>query len=169
MRTDVTDRAEFPKVSEYANTFAVIALQDYYSGNSSWDDVVYNGIQAHYAASGLYDSSPQNSESIYWALVFFYAYRTYKRPLLLDLAKMAYNQTYTLGFIDIQAASNGTGAGRSVPFLPPPNCTNCEVPNTFYTPFILREWPDTLAGGVFWVRFSFKTRPLVRLLRLISL
>ena len=88
-------------------------------------------MQAYYKQFGLYaiGSSRLNSDAIYWALVFFYAYRTYKDPLLLDLAKTAYNQTYSTAFIDIDAASSGIGAGRNVSFLPPPNCTlNCEFP-----------------------------------------
>ena len=103
----------------------MIALQDYYSGNSSWHDVVYSGMQTYYKQFDLYaiGSSRLNSDAIYWALVFFYAYRTYRQPDLLDIAEYAWNILYTGAFITPADAASGSSPARNVSFSLPPNCT----------------------------------------------
>ncbi|VDB84719.1 unnamed protein product [Peniophora sp. CBMAI 1063] len=127
---------DLPHVQDITGVFSVLALQDYYSGNSSWKDFVSNGVQAYYQQKGLYGGLPEyNSDAIYWGLGFYYAYRTYRTPFLLDLAKSAYNATYTDGFITPSAASSGSGAGRNVSFSPPSGCSS-----------------GTIAGGVFWAK-----------------
>ncbi|KZV72629.1 hypothetical protein PENSPDRAFT_348252 [Peniophora sp. CONT] len=127
---------DLPIVQDITGVFSVFALQDYYSGNTSWKDSVSNGMLAYYQQNGLYGGEPEyNSDVIYWGLGFYYAYRTYKSQSLLDLAKSAYNATYTDAFITPSAASSGSGAGRNVSFSPPSGCTS-----------------NTIAGGVFWAK-----------------
>ncbi|KZV64450.1 hypothetical protein PENSPDRAFT_656575 [Peniophora sp. CONT] len=131
---------DLPHVRYFGSTFAVLALQDYYSGNSTWNDTATNGLLDYLQAYGFYGapspSSTANTDSVYWGLVSFYAYRTYRQQPLLDQAVAAYNVTYTSGFITPGAAFTGTGAGRNVSFFPPRNCTA----------------NGTYAGGVFVYR-----------------
>ncbi|VDB92059.1 unnamed protein product [Peniophora sp. CBMAI 1063] len=131
-----TPNSDLPYDDFHISSFAVLALQDYYSGNTTWGNTVTNGIQAFTKrlSDGLYGTSPRvNSEALYWGLAYFYAYRTYNQSWLLDSAISAYNKTYATSFIDDTVASSGSGAGRNISFRPPPGCTN---------------W--TIAGGVFW-------------------
>ena len=108
----------------HASFFAVLSLQDYYSGNSSWSSAVVNGMQAYYQQRGVYGGYPATyRNSIYWALSFFYAYRTYKQQYLLDMAVSIYNTTYSEAFITPDIAAKGSGAGRNESFLIPSNCT----------------------------------------------
>ena len=114
---------------DITSAYALLALQDYYSGNSTWNNTVTNGIQAYNKQYGLYNNPDQlvtNSDAIYWGIVFYYAYRTYRQPFLLNLAVEAYNATYLYGFVTPQDAASGTGAGRNGSFLPLPGCTNGE-------------------------------------------
>ena len=109
--------SDLPSLRYFSSLFSVLALQDYNSGNQTWSDKVVNGMQNYYRQYGVYSVPPAiNSDSIYWGLAFFYAYRTYKQQALLDLAKEAYNTTYTDAFITPSVAASGTGAGRGVPF-----------------------------------------------------
>ena len=120
---------DLPNVQDITGVFSVLALQDYYSGNSTWKDFVSSGIQAYYQQHGLYGGLPDlNNDAIYWGLGFYYAYRTYKAQFLLDLAETAYNTTYADGFITPSAASSGSGAGRNVSFSPPSGCTSSKSP-----------------------------------------
>ena len=81
-------------------------------------------MQTFYKQYGLYGSPPRlNSGAIYWGLVFFYAYRTYKQDTLLDLDINAYDTTYNAAFINTTAAVTGSGAGRNVSLS---GCTNRE-------------------------------------------
>ncbi|VDB84784.1 unnamed protein product [Peniophora sp. CBMAI 1063] len=125
---------DLPQLKYVASVFAVLTLQDHYSGNLTWNDTVTNGLLDYYQENGLYGKPPNtlNSDAIYWGLTFFYAYRTYRQHSLLDLAIVAYNATYVNGFISPSAAESGTGAGRNVSFSPPSGCSG------------------TYAGGVFW-------------------
>ena len=75
-----------------------------------------------YGFYGSQDVKIINSDPAYWALEAFYAYRTYKSPGLLDIAKSVYNLTYSNAFINVSAAASGTGAGRDVSFVPPEGC-----------------------------------------------
>ena len=79
-------------------------------------------MQSYYHQYGL-NGVNQNGDPIYWGLAFFYAYRTYKQPSLLDIAKTAYNATYNDAFITPEVATSGVGAGRGVPFSFS-NCSN---------------------------------------------
>ncbi|VDB84793.1 unnamed protein product [Peniophora sp. CBMAI 1063] len=125
--------AGLPSIRYFTSIYAVLSLQDYYSGNSSWSDTVSNGMQGYYQQYGLYGVPPLNNAPAYWGLAFFYAYRTYRQQFYLDLAMMAHNLTYNNAFVTSSAAASGTGSGRNVSFTPPPGCTNA-----------------TIAGGVFF-------------------
>ncbi|KZV61448.1 hypothetical protein PENSPDRAFT_759424 [Peniophora sp. CONT] len=125
--------AGLPSIRYFTSTYAVLSLQDYYSGNSTWSTTVFNGMQNYYQQYGLYGVPALNNDPVYWGLAFFYAYRTYRQQFFLDLAMMAHNLTYTGAFITSSAAASGTGAGRNVSFSPPSGCTN-----------------TTIAGGVFF-------------------
>ena len=117
--------ADLPQLRFFGSTFAVLALQDYYSGNSTWSSKVVTGLPDYLDAYDYYGKPPNtvNSDSIYWGLTLFYAYRTYRQQSLLDLAVNAWNMTYNSGFITPDNAATGTGAGRNVSFLQPSNCT----------------------------------------------
>ncbi|VDB92051.1 unnamed protein product [Peniophora sp. CBMAI 1063] len=143
--------SDLPWSDWITDAFAVLALQDYYSGNSSWNNVVADGLQTYYRQYGLYWKGPRlNSDAIYWGLAFFYAYRTYKQQPLLDLAIAAYNATYTNAFITAEAAASGTGAGRNVSLTPPVGCTNRETLQVSYVTSA-DSLPDSTYGGVFWM------------------
>ncbi|KZV59441.1 hypothetical protein PENSPDRAFT_416959 [Peniophora sp. CONT] len=129
---------DLPQLRYYSSTFAVLALQDYYSGNTTWNNTVTNGLLDYNQAYGFYGKPPNtvNSDSVYWGLAFFYAYRTYRQQSLLEQAVAAYNATYMNGFITPSAAASGAGAGRNVSFSAPTNCTKY----------------GTYAGGVFFYK-----------------
>ncbi|KZV77392.1 hypothetical protein PENSPDRAFT_747118 [Peniophora sp. CONT] len=121
-----------PSLKEITSALAALALQDLYTGKTSWNGTINNNVQSVLSKWGLYggDMEDFNSDSIYWGLAFFYAYKAYNDKHFLDLAVMAYNATYTGGFITPDAAVNGTGAGRNVTF------TRCS--------------DESIAGGVFY-------------------
>ncbi|VDB92041.1 unnamed protein product [Peniophora sp. CBMAI 1063] len=120
-------------VQGVTSMYAVLTLQDYYSGNTTWARTIVDSMQLRNSQYGIYGPPPAiNSDGIYWGLAYFYAYRAYKQRPLLDLALSAYNATYWAGFVTPQDAIDGSGAGRSGSFLPSASCTN-----------------DTIAGGVF--------------------
>ncbi|VDB95865.1 unnamed protein product [Peniophora sp. CBMAI 1063] len=131
------DDPNLPFAQYSTGAIAVLALQDYYSQNSTWYNAVNSSVQTWVDERRLYivytGDEKLNSDSIYWGLAFFYAYKAYKQKRFLDFAVEAYDLTYAGGYINSSAAVTGTGAGRNITFTPPPNCTN-----------------DTIAGGVFW-------------------
>ncbi|VDB95877.1 unnamed protein product [Peniophora sp. CBMAI 1063] len=115
-----------------SNYYAVLALQDYYSGNTTWMAYVTPSMQSYYQQIGVYGNNlGWSGDANYWALAFYYAYRTYKQEVLLETAISIYNATYAAAFITPNDAAAGTGAGRNVSFALP-SCTS-----------------DTFAGGVF--------------------
>ncbi|KZV73594.1 hypothetical protein PENSPDRAFT_682722 [Peniophora sp. CONT] len=129
---------DLPSLRYFSSVFSVLALQDYYSGNTTWSENVVNGMQVYYDQYGIYRPSPTikavNSDAVYWGLAFFYAYRTYRQTALLNLAKIIYNATYSDAFITPGVAASGNGAGRGAPFSFV-GCSNL-----------------TYAGGVFWAK-----------------
>ncbi|VDC04949.1 unnamed protein product [Peniophora sp. CBMAI 1063] len=107
---------------DITSLYAVLALQDYYSGNSSWRTDVVDNMQAYIARNNFTGGDgilPLYSDVLYWGLALFYSYR---------------NETYNNAFITPGDAASGTGLGRDVSFLPPSNCTG-----------------GTFAGGVFYM------------------
>ncbi|KZV70986.1 hypothetical protein PENSPDRAFT_752121 [Peniophora sp. CONT] len=126
-----------PWLQEVTSVYAVLALQDYYTGNSSWGDIgTVNFPAAIQGKNGFWASGAKlYSDVIYWGLAFFYAHRTYNEPVLLSNAVDAWNILYDGAFITPDNAASGSGAGRNVSFLPPANCTSA-----------------TFAGGVFYMQ-----------------
>lgn len=120
-------RSDLPSLRYFSSTFSVLALQDYYSGNATWSEKVVDGMRNYYRQYGVYNVPAVNSDSIYWGLAFFYAYRAYKQQALLDLAMAAYNATYTDAFITPDVVANGAGAGRGIPFI----FSNCSDRTSF--------------------------------------
>ncbi|KAI0029573.1 hypothetical protein K488DRAFT_88609 [Vararia minispora EC-137] len=114
---------------EVSDTYAALALQDYYSGTSTFESTVLSN--AALAANNI-TGTILNSDIIHWALTFYYAYRAYKQDVFLDRATALYNFT-AQSFITPAGAASGSGGDRSVPFNHSLNCTN------------------NIAGGVFWV------------------
>ncbi|VDC06804.1 unnamed protein product [Peniophora sp. CBMAI 1063] len=114
-------------IQELAGFFAVLALQDYYSAdNTSWHTEGVDTLKLYIQNNGLYGPGLTEShvyaDVIYWGLVAFYSYRSYREGTLLDLAKEAYNVTYQ-GFITPDIATQGSGATRNVSFAPStPGC-----------------------------------------------
>ena len=107
-----------------ASFYAVLALQDFYSGNSTWNETVTNGLLEYNQQYGLYGKAPNtlNSDAIYWGLVFFYAYRSYNQSYLLQYAEAAYNMTYMNGFISPDNPSTSrAGSATTV-------CNGCQSP-----------------------------------------
>ncbi|KZV64452.1 hypothetical protein PENSPDRAFT_757266, partial [Peniophora sp. CONT] len=134
-RVDTTAQNDLPQLKYLTSVFAVLILQDYYSGNSTWNSTVTNSLLEYRQQYGFYGQPPGtlNSDAIYWGLAFFYAYRTYRQQSLLDEAIAAYNTTYMNAFITPSAAVNGTGIGRNVSFSPPPDCTGTFAGGVFFT------------------------------------
>ena len=127
--------ADLPQLRFFGSTFAVLALQDYYSGNSTYNGTAANGLLQYIQNYGFYGLSPTiNSDSAYWGLALFYAYRTYRQQTLLDQAVKAWNVTYANGFITPDDALTGTGAGRNISFLHPSGCAASG------TPFVSRRY-----------------------------
>ena len=111
----------------HASLFAVLALEDYNNpGNSSWRTDSADDMKLYIQNFTLFDpmlsSTKPYTDPIYWGLVAFYAYRTYKDETLLDLVKEAYNATY-VAFITEEDAANGSGATRNTSFASP-ECAN---------------------------------------------
>ena len=104
-----------------------MAIQDYYRGNTTWIDPVTTIMEEYTQNLGLYGGenalTGYTGDANYWALAFYYAYRTYKQSTLLDRAFQIHNITNTTCFITPIAAASGSGIGRNESFLPPSNCT----------------------------------------------
>ena len=115
-----------PWLQDVTGIYAALALQDYYTSNSTWKDfetvnfpAAIRGKSGFFAATG-----PQlYSDVVYWGLAFFYAYRTYRQPDLLDIAEYAWNILYTGAFITPADAASGSSPARNVSFSLSPNCT----------------------------------------------
>ena len=120
---------------QITSTLAVLTLQDYYSGKTTWSSEVTDAMQKRYIEYGFYAGQISlNSDSAYWALALYYAYRTYGRQeSLLNITKYAYNLAYANSYINASAAINGTGVGRSVSFAHPSSCPFSKIlrPPTF--------------------------------------
>ncbi|VDB93435.1 unnamed protein product [Peniophora sp. CBMAI 1063] len=115
-----------PQVQLISSVFAGMAIQDYYSGNGTWIEPVTTLMQEFNKDFGIYgvrEDTGLTGDANAWALTFYYAYRTYKQPFLLDTAVQIYNRTNETCFITPSAAASGSGVGRNVSFVPPANCT----------------------------------------------
>ncbi|KZV73116.1 hypothetical protein PENSPDRAFT_683157 [Peniophora sp. CONT] len=132
--------SSLPYVQDVISVYAVLALQDYHSGNSTWRNMGTDNLQALIQKFGFWFGGPDpkgggegiNSDATYMGLTLFYSYRTYKEQILLDTAVDVWNLIYYGAFITLSNAASGNGAGRNVSFSPPANCTG-----------------GTFAGGVF--------------------
>ncbi|VDC05599.1 unnamed protein product [Peniophora sp. CBMAI 1063] len=105
-------RQDLDSVSYLTDVFAVLALQDYYGGNSTWRQDVINGMEAQDSElrkSGFHGTS---QDTIYEGLVSYYAYRAYNETYLLHRAMKAHDTIHRGGFI----ASSKSSAGRNVSF-----------------------------------------------------
>ncbi|KAI0028803.1 hypothetical protein K488DRAFT_89366 [Vararia minispora EC-137] len=125
----------FGIVDELSDTYAALALQDYYAGTSTFESIVLNNTGLIVNAQNLTASGTiikLNSDIIHWALTFYYAYRAYKHETFLEQATALYNAT-ARSLISPETAASGSGADRNVSFNQPLNCTN------------------NIAGGVFWL------------------
>ncbi|VDB96010.1 unnamed protein product [Peniophora sp. CBMAI 1063] len=124
-----------PHLQEITSLYAVLALQDFYSGNGTWHDLGAVNLPTEILGShGFFSGKAKlHSDVIYWGLTYFYAHRTYNEDILLQNAVEAWNIVYSGGFIDPTAAATSSGAGRNVSFPPSSNCTG-----------------GTFAGGVFY-------------------
>ncbi|KZV60269.1 hypothetical protein PENSPDRAFT_760104 [Peniophora sp. CONT] len=125
----------FPDIIEVTSTYALLALQDYYSGNSTWSDMGTVKLPTNIQGpNGFFDDTHGKfySEVAYWGLTFFYSFRTYNNSTLLDNAIESWNIVYSGAFISPSNAESSSGAGRNVSFPPSSNCTG-----------------GTFAGGVF--------------------
>ena len=122
---------DFNLIEDITNIFVVLTMQDYYSGNSTWNSTVLNGLRDYYQNNGV--KSGFYNDAIYWALAFFYAYRTYNQQFLLDLSVSSYDFVYSGAFITPEAATSWSGAGREGSFLPP---TGCDISKLYITPCI---------------------------------
>ncbi|KZV77387.1 hypothetical protein PENSPDRAFT_747114 [Peniophora sp. CONT] len=113
-----------PEVQHLSSLFAVLAIQDYYSGNTTWVDTLTKVMPEYISKHGLYNdpNAGWSGDANYWALAFYYAYRTYGQGSLLNTAIEIYNTTYAASFITSTAAANGTGVDRSVSFDVPSTC-----------------------------------------------
>ncbi|VDC04950.1 unnamed protein product [Peniophora sp. CBMAI 1063] len=133
-KIDTLGSTGLAQLQDVTSLFALLALQDYYSGNVSWRTQGTDNLQAYIDKYGFFAQGKQAlySDAIYWGLGIFYSYRTYKDPALMALAVSAWETTYTGAFITPSEAVSGQGAGRNVSFLSPTNCTG-----------------GTFAGGVF--------------------
>ncbi|KZV75883.1 hypothetical protein PENSPDRAFT_14787 [Peniophora sp. CONT] len=124
-----------------ASQFAVLALQDWLSGNTSWENQVKSPSQDWTQANGFFhDDTPGWDEPIYWSIVYFYAYRAYGLdPGLLSSAISAWQYVYDNAFISEADVANGAGAGtagRTFPYALPADCFS----------------NATIAGGVFYYK-----------------
>ncbi|VDB95869.1 unnamed protein product [Peniophora sp. CBMAI 1063] len=124
-----------PTTQYMANLFAGLALQDYNRANNTWTKPVTQLMQDYYRKQGVYDAPGSTGlveDGNFWALAFYYAYRTYRQEFLLETAIEIYNHTRATAFVTLDAAASGSGAGRNVSFVQTANCS---------------DW--TFAGGVF--------------------
>ncbi|KZV73153.1 hypothetical protein PENSPDRAFT_683186 [Peniophora sp. CONT] len=125
---------DLPRLSHVTSVYALLALQDYYSGNTTWRDAVVGGLVAGtQGRTGFYSANRESSENVnYWGLAFIYAFRAYKEQSLLEHAMDAWNLTYSSAYITPSAEVSDSGAGRNISFVPSASCSG-----------------GTFAGGVF--------------------
>lgn len=104
---------------------SVLSLQDYFSGNTT-----YNGVVTDCLNNATPTSNSKNSETIYLGLAAYYAFRAYKAPSFLNNSKPLYSEVYD------QIVNNGPD--HSSPLQPDdPLQTNCTT--------------DTVSSGTFWL------------------
>ncbi|VDB85297.1 unnamed protein product [Peniophora sp. CBMAI 1063] len=117
--------AGLPRIQQVAGLYAVLALQDFYSGNGTWKDLVTEKLPLEVQGSnGFFDEKYKiYSDVMHWGLAFFYAHRVYDEDVLLQIAIDAWNIAHSGGFIDPAAAVTNSGAGRNVTSPPSSNCT----------------------------------------------
>ena len=115
-------------VQYLSSFFSGLAIQDYLSGNTTWNNTVTQLIGAWTNEFGIYGASGASTgytpDANYWALAFYYAYRTYKESSLLDEAVRIHNITNSTCFITPVVAAGGTEAGWNGTYVTPSNCTH---------------------------------------------
>ena len=147
-----------PWLQDVVSVYATLALQDYYTSNNSFSDIetvnfpaAIRGKSGYFASSG----AQLNSDAIYWGLAFYYAYRTYKQPDLLQNAVDSWTILYNSAFITPADAASGTGAGRNITFLPPSNCTLGELTRVRFPGQVI----DQMDSYYRWWRLLGKSNP----------
>ncbi|KZV73157.1 hypothetical protein PENSPDRAFT_733138, partial [Peniophora sp. CONT] len=134
---DISDfgNPDLPRLQYITSVYALLALQDYYSGNSNWTKAGTSQLQAFMAQHGQWGPGAKlYSDRAYWGLALFYSYRTYKQDYLLRYAENAWGSVYDSAFITLNNATSGSGGGRNISFLPPSD-SSCHS--------------EAFAGGVF--------------------
>ncbi|KZV76054.1 hypothetical protein PENSPDRAFT_680511 [Peniophora sp. CONT] len=113
---DTLGSNDLPRVQDITSIYALLALQDYYSGNSTWlNSTGTDNLQAYIKKNGLYGIGQQlYSDVSYWGLTFFYTYRTYKEQFLLDYAVSAWNTIYSDAFVTPDDAAKGLAVWANV-------------------------------------------------------
>ncbi|KZV66248.1 hypothetical protein PENSPDRAFT_655042 [Peniophora sp. CONT] len=104
--------------SQDVNLAAVLALQDYHSGNTTYQDLLGHMFSAYYAGhnnSFLAALPHGNNEDIQWGLSAYYAYRAYQDETFYNFAKDAWERVYSY-LVDTGDAQTGTQSTRSVDF-----------------------------------------------------
>ncbi|KZV70404.1 hypothetical protein PENSPDRAFT_752599 [Peniophora sp. CONT] len=100
-----------------ASLASVLALQDYYSGNTTWRDQVLEGTLSKYStqhptyADG-YQYGTWSPDTLHFGLAAYYAYRTYNDSTALQLSITNWQLAYA-SFMTTQRAEAGTLPGAS--------------------------------------------------------
>ncbi|KZV63251.1 hypothetical protein PENSPDRAFT_758132 [Peniophora sp. CONT] len=82
-----------------ASMYSTLAMQDFLSGNKTWEKVVTSNLQTWIGQNDMYTngtagSKRTNSNGMQWALTLYYAYKAYGQQSFLELAQQAWDTTY---------------------------------------------------------------------------
>ncbi|VDB89421.1 unnamed protein product [Peniophora sp. CBMAI 1063] len=124
--------------------FAVLAQQDWLSGNRTWENTVTSNMQVFTQKLGVSGNNPKRWSNVaYWSLVYIYAYQAYGQDSLLKSALSLWTDIYNSVFISdaaVASGANASTAGRNVSYPPPTGCTD-----------------STIVGGVFFTDVANNT------------
>ncbi|KZV73962.1 hypothetical protein PENSPDRAFT_749655 [Peniophora sp. CONT] len=125
-----------------ASMYSALALQDVLTGNTTWEEPVSHGMRAWARQNDVYgngtDGSLQtNSNSLQWALAYYYAYMAYSHTDFLMSAQDIWDAAYT-DFITPEMITDPL----QVPAPPDRDSTWLDASGCF---------DDSTSGGVFLV------------------
>ncbi|KAI0314968.1 hypothetical protein OF83DRAFT_1174280 [Amylostereum chailletii] len=112
----------FPRPFQSADLMAVVALNDWVAGNTTYQSTVVNNVNAYTTVNPNYlqqvcpmlPSRAYNSDTLSWGLTAYYAYRAYGSKSFLDIASDAWAQADKYFITEAQAASGSHPARPNV-------------------------------------------------------
>ncbi|KAI0314728.1 hypothetical protein OF83DRAFT_1174488 [Amylostereum chailletii] len=130
--TSGSDASALP-ISTTASLFAVLALNDWITGETTYKSTIINNIPYYFSflPNGGVSREQVNSDGLLWGLTAYYTFRAYNDSSFLSNAIKVWDHASQYLITDAQAQ---TGRQPTRNFTFPPQCNGSSV-----------------AGGVFWV------------------